>query len=141
MNWSPRLPASLSVRLSRLLRSRETLISPAGPFDFGQPPDRLLERGLQPGHGDARAGQQRRSAAVFLREQRRQQMLRLDEAGVVAERETLRVGERLLEFGGQLVESHLRIPGRSIVITPANGEFSSLSTKNDPADPSRAAGR
>src|SRR5436190_10773305 len=33
-------------------------------------------------------------------------MLRLDEAGVVAERKALGVGERLLEFGRQFVEAH-----------------------------------
>ncbi len=35
MNWSPRLVASLSVRLSRLLRSRETVISPPWPSTLG----------------------------------------------------------------------------------------------------------
>src|SRR6185437_11895408 len=36
MNWSPRLVASLSVRLSRLLRSREIVISPPVPSTFGR---------------------------------------------------------------------------------------------------------
>jgi hypothetical protein len=53
------------------------------------------------------AGEQRRGAAVLLREQRREQVLRLDEAVVVAEREALGIGERLLELGGELVEAHV----------------------------------
>ena len=44
MNWSPRFCASLSVRLSRLFRSREMLISPPRALDLGQAVDRLLER-------------------------------------------------------------------------------------------------
>ena len=36
MNWSPRLVASLSVRFSRLLRSREMPISPPCPSTFGR---------------------------------------------------------------------------------------------------------
>ena len=48
MNWSPRFCASLSVRLSRLLRSREMLHLAAGALDLGQALDRLLERRLQP---------------------------------------------------------------------------------------------
>ena len=109
MNWSPRLPASLSVRLSRLLRSRETPISPPVPSTLGRSLDRRLERRLQPGHGDAGAGEQRCGPAVLLGEQRRQQVLRLDEAVVVAEREALGVGERLLELGRELVEAHGRV--------------------------------
>ena len=35
MNWSPRLTASLSVRLSRLFKSRETVISPPCPSTLG----------------------------------------------------------------------------------------------------------
>ena len=82
------------------------LISPPWPSTFGQPLDRAAERLPELGHGDAGAREQRRRAAVLLREQRGEQMLRLDEAVVVAERHALRVGERLLEFGGELVEAH-----------------------------------
>jgi hypothetical protein len=42
MNWSPRLVASLSVRLSRPLRSRETLISPPVPSTLGSRPIEAL---------------------------------------------------------------------------------------------------
>src|SRR5439155_9218184 len=78
----------------------------AGAFDLRQSLDRLFERRLQPRHGNAGPRQQRRGPAVFLRQHCRQQMLRLDEAGVVAEREALGVGERLLKFGRQFVEAH-----------------------------------
>ncbi len=78
----------------------------AGPLDFRKISDRRLERRLHLGHRDAGTRQQRRGAGVFLREQCREQVLRLDEAVVVAEGETLRVSERLLELGRQLVESH-----------------------------------
>src|SRR5206468_9871620 len=75
-------------------------------FDFRQPLDRLLQRRLKAWHGNARAREQRGGPAVFLRQQRRQQVLRLDIARVVAEREALGVGQRLLEFGRELVEAH-----------------------------------
>ena len=39
-------------------------------------------------------------------EQRGEQVLRLDVAVVVAERQALGVGQRLLELGGQFVEAH-----------------------------------
>ena len=42
MNWSPRLVASLSVRLSRLLRSRDTPISPPWPSTLGIRPIEAL---------------------------------------------------------------------------------------------------
>ena len=75
-------------------------------LDLGQALDRLGERRLEPRHGDAGAGEQRRGAAVLLVEQRREQVLRLDEAVVVAERHALGIGERLLELGRELVETH-----------------------------------
>ena len=78
----------------------------AGALDLGHARDRRLERRLQLRHGDARAGEQRRRAAVLLREQGREQVLGLDESVVVPEREALGIGERLLELGGQLVETH-----------------------------------
>ena len=78
----------------------------AGAFDLRQSLDRLFERRLQPRHGNTGPRKQRRGPAVFLRQHCRQQMLRLDEAGVVAEREALGVGERLLKFGRQFVEAH-----------------------------------
>ena len=84
------------------------------PLDLRQPLDRLGERRLDLGHGHARAGEQRRGAAVLLVQQRGQQVLRLDEAVVVAERHALGVGQRLLEFGRELVEAH-RFPQRSMV--------------------------
>ena len=78
----------------------------AGAFHLGQPIDRLLECLLQPGDRDASACEERRRAAILLGEQRRQQMLGLDETVVVSKRQALRVVERLLEFGRQLVETH-----------------------------------
>ena len=41
VNWSPRFTASLSVRLRRLLSSRETVISPPWPSTFGSRPIEL----------------------------------------------------------------------------------------------------
>ena len=70
MNWSPRLVASLSVRLRRLFRSRETVISPPVPSTFGKARDRILERLLERGHVHAGALQQRGGAAVLLVEER-----------------------------------------------------------------------
>jgi hypothetical protein len=104
MNWSPRFAASLSVRLRRLLRSRETLISPPGP--------RLWAAGRSRSPAPASSGtatpartRSRRTAVVLL-EQAGKQVLGLDIAVVVGKRLALGVGERLLEFGRQLVEAH-----------------------------------
>jgi hypothetical protein len=58
------------------------------------------------GTADARARQERRRAAVLLREQAASRCLRLDEAVVVAQRKTLGVVECLLELGCEFVEAH-----------------------------------
>ena len=84
-------------------------------LDLGQPADGAPERTLELGHGDAGARQERRRPAVVLLEHGGEQMLRLDEAVVVGERLALRLGERLLEFGGQLVETHRESPGNACV--------------------------
>ena len=81
-------------------------------FDLGQPIDRSLERGLQFGHLDAGARQQRGRAAVLLRQQSREQMLRLDEAVVVAQCQALRIREGLLEFGREFVKTHCKYSPR-----------------------------
>ena len=75
-------------------------------FDLGQAVDRLFGRGLQRRHVDAGAREQRTGAAVLLVQQAREQVLRLDKAVVVGQRQALRVGERLLELGGEFVETH-----------------------------------
>ena len=93
-----------------MLRSRETPISPPWPSTLGSRSIALPSACLELGHGDAGAGEQRRGAAVLLLEQRGEQVLRLDEAVVVAERHALGVGERLLELGRQLVETHGAFP-------------------------------
>ncbi len=108
MNWSPRLVRFLVGQVEQVVEVARDGDLAALPLDLGQPLDRRLERRLQPGHGDPGARQQRRRAAVFLREQRGEQVLRLDEAVVVAQRQALRVGKRLLELGGQFVETHER---------------------------------
>ena len=76
------------------------------PFDLRQAGDRLVERGLERRHVDAGAGEQRGGAAVLLVKQAGQQVRRLDKAVVVAQRQALRVGERLLQLGGEFVETH-----------------------------------
>ena len=58
---------------------------------------------------DAGAREQR-LRAVVLRQHRRQHVHRLDVGVVARDRQALRVGERLLEGGRQLVESHGGIP-------------------------------
>jgi hypothetical protein len=79
--------------------------------------------------GNARPCEQRRGAAVLLVDERGKQVLRLDEAIVVAERHALCIGERLLELGGELVESHriiLRAVGRSCCIWGKPRRFQGL---------------
>ena len=46
----------------------------------------------------------------FLFEQSQQQMLRLDELLVVAIRQALRIGQCLLEHGGEFIKSHAALP-------------------------------
>ena len=78
----------------------------AMPFHLGQTLDRLLQRGLQRRDIAAGARQQRSCAAVGIVEQGQQQVLRLDELVVAADRQTLGIGQRLLELGGKFVETH-----------------------------------
>ena len=82
----------------------------AGALDLRQAVNRLLEGALQAWDRDAGARKQRCGAAVFLRQQRGQQMLRLDEAVVVAERQALGVVQCLLELGCEFVEAHGSYP-------------------------------
>jgi hypothetical protein len=89
-----------------LLRSREIVISPPVPSTLGRRSIDCLSALCRRGQGDACAGEQRRRAAVLLRQERCEQVLRLDEAVVVAEREALGVVECLLELGCELVEAH-----------------------------------
>ena len=106
MNWSPRLLRFLVGQVEQVDRVAADLISPPVPSTFGRRSMRALQRRLQRRHVDAGALQQRARAAVVLVQQRREQVLRLDVLVVVAERQALRVGQRLLEFGGQFVETH-----------------------------------
>jgi len=62
---------------------------------------RLQRRGAH-----ARAFEQRAPRPVGLAGDRRQQVHRLDVLVVVGQRETLCVGQGLLELGGELVEAH-----------------------------------
>jgi len=75
-------------------------------FDFRQALDRRLERIAKRRHVHARALQQGNRRAVFLFEQRGQQMLRLYVRIVVADGEALRIGKRLLKLGGKFIETH-----------------------------------
>jgi hypothetical protein len=54
--------------------------------------------------------QQRGGGSVGLVKQRLKQMGRFDECVVCADRKALRVGEGLLEFRGELVETHVGSP-------------------------------
>jgi hypothetical protein len=75
-------------------------------LDLGQAADGLADRVLERRHVDAGALQQRHAAAVVLLEQRLQHVQRLDELLVVAHGDALRIGQGLLELGGELVEAH-----------------------------------
>ena len=77
---------------------------PEEMLDYGrQAADRGLEGFAQPRQVDPGAREQRGRAAVFLRNQGAEEMDRLDIGIVVAHGQALRVGERLLEFGGEFV--------------------------------------
>jgi hypothetical protein len=64
-------------------------------------------------------GLSRRGAPVLLIEEREKQMLRLDVRIVVPYGDALGVGERLLEFGGEFVETHGPVPLMDFPISPA----------------------
>ncbi len=86
-------------------------------FDLGQPRYRLLRRLAQPRHVDCRTRKQGGGRAVFLLEQRDQQVQRLDELLVLPCGDALCIGERLLELGRQFVKTHLAsIPGLQLTL-------------------------
>jgi hypothetical protein len=64
---------------------------------------------------------------ILLIEQSRQ-VLRLDEAAVVAERHALGIGERLLQFGGQFIYTHA-YPSRSFDLRTRWGNFGEISSE------------
>ena len=106
MNWSPRFCASLSVRLSRLAQVAADGNVATVTFDLGQAGQRLFQilaqaRDIGPGPAE-----QRRRAAVILIEQGEQQVLRFDELLIAADGQTLGIGQRLLELGGEFVDTH-----------------------------------
>ena len=76
------------------------------PFDLGQARDGALEAVAQARHVDPGAGKQRGRAAVLLRHQGAEQMHRFDVGVIVAHGQALRIGERLLKFGGEFVQTH-----------------------------------
>ena len=77
-----------------------------GALDRRQCLDLAIQLGLQARHRHARARQQAGRAAVRVAQQGRQQMGILDIGIVVAHRQALGVGERLLELRRQFIESH-----------------------------------
>jgi hypothetical protein len=72
----------------------------------GQPRDRLGQLLFQPPGVAAGLGDERRHAAIFLIQERKQQVLRLDVLLILAERRRLGFGQRLLQLGGEFLESH-----------------------------------
>ena len=75
--------------------------------------DGLIERRLQCLHVDAGLRQQRRRRAGLLLQQGEQQVRRRDHLVVVPDGQALRIRQRLLELGGQLVLSHGEFPSHS----------------------------
>jgi len=75
-------------------------------FDLGQPVNALFERLPQCLNPDPGVRQQWGNAPLTLGEQGMQQMLRLYELIVVADCQALGIGDRLLQFGGEFVETH-----------------------------------
>ncbi len=73
--------------------------------------DLLEQARAQQVHVDAGAIEQRARAAAFLVEQREQQVHRLDELVIAADRERLRIRQRELEFRRQPILSHRGAPG------------------------------
>src|SRR5204863_5254165 len=83
-------------------------------LDLRHTADRLLQALLQRRGIAARLRDQRRSEPILLREQRSEQVLRLDLLVVLPERKALRLGERFLQLGGEFVVSH----GLTVVNAP-----------------------
>ncbi|KFB72875.1 MAG: hypothetical protein AW09_001921 [Candidatus Accumulibacter phosphatis] len=78
-------------------------------LDLRQTSDRLRQCRLQRRHIDTGARQQGRGCAIVLLQQGQQEVLWLDQLVVVADRQTLGIGQRLLEFGRQFVETHVAL--------------------------------
>jgi len=98
INWSPRFCASLSVRLSRLVSSRETLTSPPWPSTLGRRSMACLSAALQAAGVGAGTRQQRCRAAIRLVGAARRAGAEFYVRIVVAHRKALGIGESLLEF-------------------------------------------
>ena len=79
---------------------------PTCALHLGQSLHAFLQCLAQGRHVRAGTLQQRCSAAIFLLQQREQQVLGFDVGIILADRDALRISQRLLKFGGQLVETH-----------------------------------
>ncbi|MNT24331.1 hypothetical protein D3C72_1597980 [compost metagenome] len=77
-----------------------------GALHLRQPLDGGVQRGLQAADVHAGARQQRARGAIVLRQQRAQQVHRFDVLVVMPQRQALRISKRLLEPGGEFIESH-----------------------------------
>ena len=75
-------------------------------FHLGQARHGVVQRRLQRVDVAAGTGQQRTRPAVGIVEQSQQQVLRLDELVVVADGQALGIGQGLLQFGREFVETH-----------------------------------
>ncbi|OTP65614.1 hypothetical protein PAMC26510_37600 [Caballeronia sordidicola] len=75
-------------------------------LDLRQTRHRVFQRGFQRLNLNARLREQRARRTVLLRNQRSKQMNRFDVLIVVADGETLRVGQCFLKLGRELVDSH-----------------------------------
>ena len=92
-----------------------------GSLHLGHALDQILQGLPEGGHVGPGALHDRGRAAVLLVEEGEQQVLGLDEAVVVGEREALGVGQGLLELGGQFVDSHGCAALKGSLNTPLDG--------------------
>ena len=108
MNWSPRLLASFSAACSSAPSSRPGwTCSP--PWTCGSRSIASSSAACSCADVDAGAREQR-LRSVGLREHRGEHVDRLDVRVVARDRQALRIAQRLLELGRQLVDSHGEIP-------------------------------
>jgi len=102
----------LSAWFSRPTRVAPDLDLAVDSLHLRHPLQRRVDRGGQGPDGHSRALQQRAGPSIGLAQHRRQHVHGLDVLVIVARRNRLRVGERLLKLGGQAVLSHGTAPFR-----------------------------
>ena len=119
MYWSPRFCASLSATFSRLRQVARDVHFARRALDLGDAAESLGQSLPERVRIAARLRHQPGDAALLLAEEREQQVRGLDLPVILAERETLGLGQPRLQLGGELVVAHSQYFGTNAPISSA----------------------